>query len=389
MYRLKISLIGCEDELLPHVRRELLNRGATIAGEYADAAAAIEGLWPDVEQSHLFIVRVKNDGDLARLRQLSGTFVGRPVIALVEPAGSGSLVFKTMRAGGTQVVPLPLQREDFAAALDCIAVQFGGAAARARVIAVAGATAGCGATSVALNLAYEIGLRRHINCVLAEFSLRMGSLASYLDVEPQYTTSDLFGRFDGIDSFAVQQALTPIGEFLSILPGPYQAIEPVAPPTDDVLKLVDLIRPLTPVLVLDVPCSYDDLYFRTLAAADMPVLVAGQSVSSVRSAQMVCHELGPRAPFLVVNRYDGALDGFTADRLRRLLQPAGLRTVAQDSALADAANNGRPLRLQAPRSRALADFARLADELAPGDAGPATQTRPTFLDRLSRVLIRT
>ena len=132
----------------------------------------------------MFIVYVDSDEELAQLRRLSGTFVGRPIIALVNPDRDGSMILKAMRAGALQVVPLPLRREDFGAAMDCIAVQFGLARGRAKTIAVAGTTGGCGTTTIALNLAYELAYLKQVNCILMELSLRMGVLASHLDVQP-------------------------------------------------------------------------------------------------------------------------------------------------------------------------------------------------------------
>ncbi len=115
-----------------------------------------------------------------------------------------------------QVVLLPFQRSDFGAALDCIAVQFGMAPARAQTIAIAGASGGCGATTLAINLAYEIACAKKLKCILMELSLRMGALASYLDLQPRFTTSDLL--FDkSVDSAAVKQSLTVINDELSVL----------------------------------------------------------------------------------------------------------------------------------------------------------------------------
>jgi pilus assembly protein CpaE len=384
---LNIVLIGGDESVLPHVRREALNHGATIAAEYTDLASALKVLEPDADKTRLFIVYVDSSEDLAQLKRLSGIFVGRPIIALVHSDRDGSMILKAMRAGALQVVPLPLRREDFGAALDCIAVQFGMARGRAKTIAVAGATGGCGTTTIALNLAYELAYRKQLNCILMELSLRMGVLASHLDVQPRYTTSDLLFDLNKVDSYAVNQALTKIADNFSILPGPYQTIEPGAIQPADVLKLIDVAGHLAEVLVLDVPCTFDDLYFKPLSAADKVVLVTQQKVSSIRGAQMVCNALPDLRPTIVVNRYDPNMAGFSADRLRTLLKGTGLTTVANDPVVGAAADHGRPLRLQGRRSRALADVGNLVEDLAPREFEPKRRTdRLTILGRLGRAL---
>ena len=67
------------------------------------------------------------------------------------------------------------------------------------------------------------------------------------------------------------------------------------------MKLIELSRHLAEVVVLDVPCSYDELFFRSLSAADVVVLVVEQKVSSVRGARMVCETLTEHRPYVVVN----------------------------------------------------------------------------------------
>ena len=183
-----------------------------------------------------------------------------------------------------------------------------------------------------------------------ELSLRMGVLASQLDVQPRFTTSDLLSD-QCMDGDTLKQSLTPIIENLSILSGPYQSIEPINVKSERVLGLIELATHLAEVVVVDVPCTFDDLYFESLSAADAFVLVTQQKVSSIRGVQMVCDALPELPVIVVVNRYDPKTQGFTAERLRTLLKCPGLLTVADDPQVYTAGDQGQPLRLAAPRSK--------------------------------------
>jgi CheY-like chemotaxis protein len=95
------------------------------------------------------------------------------------------------------------------------------------------------------------------------------------------------------------------------------------------------------------------------------VLVAVQSVSSIRTLKMVRDTLereeGIRPQRLVINRYEPALPGFTADQLAKLLQVPQVQTVANDyPAVMAALNLGKPLALSAPESGVRADIRGLA-----------------------------
>lgn len=386
MYCMNIVLVGDDDRVLAEVRREAANNSVTIDAEFADLPTALNSDELKSDKPWLFIVHVGSSSALSQLKSLSGTMVGRPIIALVDADRDATMAVKAMRAGALQVALLPLQRGDFGAALDCIAIQFGLAPGRAKTIAVAGASGGCGTTTIAVNLADSLAFVKKLKCILMELSLRMGVLANYLDVQPRFTTSDLL--FDEeVDGGTVGQGLTEIAENFLILPGPYESIEPGHIKPENVLRLIELASRLADVVVLDVPCTFDEQYFKLLAAADSVVLVTQQTVPSIRGAQLVCEAL-PDAPTLIlINRYDRKLAGLSAERLGELLKCPGLATVANDAAVGVAGDQGKLLRLHAPRSRALADIVKLADTLAPqrNDAKGQPQ-ESSLLGRLGRAL---
>ena len=134
------------------------------------------------------------------------------------------------------------------------------------------------------------------------------------------------------------------------------------------IRLIDYCRSLSNVAVFDVPCTYDDMYFETLAVADQVVLVGEQKIPSIRTLKLVCEALsrihGVRELHIVINRYDPRMPGFGVDRLKGLLEVTELMTVCNDFAAVMASiNHGRPLRQEAPRSAALADINRIVNTL--------------------------
>lgn len=393
MYPLNVVLVGLSEQELPHVRRELANRMASIEAECRDTALALDRLRPTRQEPRLFIFELKGRDGLDDLKRLSGSFVGRPVLVLADLAKDPKILLAANRAGATQIVSLPLAAEDFGEALNCISLQFGAAPGDKRVLAVTGAVGGCGATTLAINLAYEIAFLHHRHTVLAEVALQMGVLGTYLDLQPRCTTLDLLRDIDRLDAYLVQQALVRVADNFEVLAGPHDLIAPVAVSAQDVVKLIELTKAVADVIVLDVPCTYDDLYFETLLSADQVVLVGEQKVPSVRALKLVRDTLGPDHTGMqqvVINRYDPRVEGFTAGDLEKLLGVPRLWTVANDyAAVMTAVNHGRALRLEAPTSRALADIDALArtllglgEEPQPG-AGPSSGKG--LFGRLARV----
>jgi pilus assembly protein CpaE len=324
-------------------------------------------------------MHVASPDDLPALKRLAETAPRHPIVALIEPGHTPSFVFEVNRQGAVQVVPLPLECADFSAAVRAIRTQFGGSAPGSQVIAVAGVTGGCGATAIAANLAYEVAHRRDGRCILAEPSLQLGKLANYFDVQPLLTTQDLFKNIDQLELARVEQVLTPIDDRFSIIAGPYRTIAGLAVTPEDIQRVLQLTRELASTIFLDVPSTLDDHFFQVLSAADKIVLIAEQKIPSLRSLQVVCDvldEMQPARPrVVVVNRYNPSIPGMNIKKLEEVLKSTGFQTIGNDYlAMSATIDHGRPLRVEAPRSRVLADIIALAyvlfPELEPDVPGP-------------------
>lgn len=384
MYPISVTLVGCQDGVQRSVLSMLINQQASLEGQYPDIDAAIAALRDSVGSLRLFVVHVSNTQQLAKLRQFTGIFVGQPVIALVDSTAEPAVLLGAMRAGAAQVVPLPIGSEDFRAAMDSISQQFGHAASLNQAIAISGVTGGCGATSLAINLAYELSSQHNQSVILSELSLQIGKLAAYLDVNPTHTTFDLLTAGERLDAMTVQRALTRVSDRFDILVGEYRQITPINVSVNDIIRLVDLSRTLANFAIFDVPCTYDDTYFETLALADQIVLVGEQKIPSIRTLKLVCEALdridGLRKLHIVINRYDPKMPGFGAERLQNLLGKAEILTISNDYASVMASiNHGRPLRQESPRSPALADIdgvVRTLLNLRDGTGGTAPPTAP-------------
>jgi pilus assembly protein CpaE len=370
MYPFPIILVGCGESIRGHVRRELTNQLALVQTEFRDVDGALQHFAQLTEPDQsLVLMYVRTQQDLQQLQRLSTALPNKMILALRDRSGEEAMFRNALRAGATFAVPVPIDPEEFTTALSWISRQCGQAPKSTKVIAVAGVRGGCGASTLALNLAHEIGAQHQQRVLLIELSLRIGILATYLHVEPRHDINELIKELDNLDIDYIRQVLVPVNEHLHLLPGPQYAIESQNVKAADLNRLIYYTRALADVIVLDVACTYDDLYFETLTRTDETVLVWEQMVPSVRSLQMVREALQRNRAeqphqTLVVNRYDPRIKGFTKPELESLLRVSGVRSVARDDAAVTASlNNGRPLRVQAPTSRALTDISALSHEL--------------------------
>ncbi|MBL8797248.1 MAG: hypothetical protein JNM56_25320 [Planctomycetia bacterium] len=395
MYPLNVILVGCgdawvgrENSLRNLVRRELSNQLVCVQGEFRDVDSALRGVKFEKGEHALFLIHLRTLDDLPQLQRLSSAFPGQPILALRDANSDRQLFLGALRAGAAFAVPVPFESDDFKAALDWIAREFGFVPRQTTLIAVAGASGAAGASTIAVNLAYEIATTMQRECILAELAVRFGVLATHLNLEPRVTLFHLLDNLADLDVETVRQALTPVCDNLYLLPGPQEAISSTVPAAPDMMRVVQYLKPLADVVVLDVPCTYDDLYFEALASADKIVLVMEQKLPSVRAVQMVRDALHLRGvpsskQVIVVNRYNAQMKGFTAEELAQHLHVASLQTVVNDyAAVSEAVNSGQPLRIQAPSSRVLADITALIRPLL--DLRPLPQKGPNLFNRVVR-----
>jgi pilus assembly protein CpaE len=388
---LSAVLVGCSAGTLVEVRRELDSLGLHVAEEVHDLRAAAARR-PSTGHDALFLVEARSAEDVVQLGRLNEAFPGRPIMALVDPSSDPSLFLRAMRSGAAQVVRVPLQVEDFRASVERLAVQFGFARSRAEAVVVSGVKPGSGATTVAINLAAQAAHVLDLPTILVEPSGQHGRLATYLNVEPSFTTQDLLEDPGRLDAQLVRQALTRVADGFQILAGPFRAIRPAAVPPEVALRLIGLARQQAGGLVIDLPASFDDLYFEVMAAASRVVLVAEQKVASLYALRVLLDALDERGlaadRVVVVNRFEPRLKDFALARVEEIAGRGNVVTVANDyAAVVAAENHGRLLRLESPRSRVLNDIDDLARRIfsreARADAARPRRGLPSWLPRPS------
>ena len=240
----------------------------------------------------LAVIEVDPD-DRDSIRRIGAVRQRHPGVALVAAinGASVSLVRMLVREGISDVVTLPFDLADlFQVTLDVLAkrdVDTGPAPDLAPMVAVTRSIGGCGATSVATHLAADLAAHDSTGrgAVIVDLDLQFGSVADYLGVHPPGTVADLLGepgRLDAelIGSVTVQAAggVTVIGAPEAIMP-----LETVN--TDDLLRLLQLLRRQFGYVVLDLPANWTNWTLSAALAADEIVLVAELSVASLRQAK--------------------------------------------------------------------------------------------------------
>src|SRR5262249_44174554 len=125
MYPLKVILAGCDRRVTSLVHDELTHQAIDIEDEYPAIGDLLARRDEFREGPRLLLTHLRQEEDFIEAKRLSRAFAGWPLVSFVDEGADATVLLAAMRAGSSQVVPMPLDGQDFQEALDCVGVHFG------------------------------------------------------------------------------------------------------------------------------------------------------------------------------------------------------------------------------------------------------------------------
>lgn len=192
------------------------------------------------------------------LYDLGKTIAGDPAIRVVVVSHqfNEQLVLQAMQAGARHF----LRKSAVAVELDTVLgrlllhephapTQMGD------IISVFSCSGGCGATTVAVNLAAELRLADERPVLLIDLDPHYGSVAQYLNLEGNYGVAHMLNREDAVDRHLVESSVIQYSEGLDVLLSPAVAEADKNRPMnyDHLLKVLDACRESHGYVVIDAP----------------------------------------------------------------------------------------------------------------------------------------
>jgi pilus assembly protein CpaE len=273
---------------IPHSESDHSERGVTVF-----ACASEDPIPLDLISGAKVIVVEVDQGSrmsIERLAELARAVPEIPRIAAIADA-SVPFVRTLMHEGVADVVGLPFQFEevlDVAARTIELARQHSAAEiGLAPVISILGSTGGAGSTSIATHLAAHICdlLPDRSRIALVDFDLQMGNVADYLALPGTGSVSDLLQARERLDEDLLHSIERPGQGGLAIFAAP-ERIEPIeSVDTDQVLKVLALMRHHYAGLVLDLPPSWTNWSLSAVSMSDLIIMVVELNVNSLRQAK--------------------------------------------------------------------------------------------------------
>ncbi len=317
-----------------------------------DDLTAIKALNAERGEHSIFLALADRDIPLARARALSD-------------------------AGVDDVLPFPVTGDELGRQMEKWLQKALGARSsggkEGAVIAVAQARGGIGATTVAVNLADQLLVRKSRfrrqpsnSVAIVDLDLQFGAVGDFLDVDPQEGLMQLATGDVLPDEMWVEQSLDETPGGLSVLSAPADFMPLQAINAKQIDALVDALRKTHDYVVIDLPRALVDWIEPVVSNADEIIIVSDTSVPSVRATRRLMD-------FYLADNPGLSIEVVINHEKRPMMQPAHHKEAARvlekkfehwlphdPKAARSAVDFGKPLSEVAARSDLLKGIANLA-----------------------------
>lgn len=297
---------------------------------------------------------------LAAIRRLreSGT---KHVLAVGTPIDP-KLILRAIQAGADVFLDDSDLELELELAIARLQLRQADAAHPQQVLAILGATGGCGVSTLAANLAV-LTARAHGRCNLIDLNHGKADLASLLDLKPPYTLADLCRNDGRLDGSLFDKLLARHDSGVSLLAAPPETTEGAITPRG-VSRAVGLAREAFREVVIDVMDCRHAEQWSALEQATRVLLVTRLTFTAVRSArrildQLVAHEIPRERVDIVANQVGLPNEVLPADAAEAIGRPVSLLLPHDPETMNGANNVGVPVAICNPSAAVVSEMAKV------------------------------
>ncbi|SPH24631.1 Septum site-determining protein MinD [Defluviimonas aquaemixtae] len=349
---------------------------------------------PDADSLDFVAIAVdsEDEDDLARITGIITTAKEKGIkIILIAQEVSPIALHQLLKLGADDFVPYPLPENALHEAIERLhkapaadqVLAHGATAASFKpsgdrdgvILAVHGLAGGTGATTLAVNLAWELATVQKDNpprvCLL-DFDFQYGSISTYLDLPRREAVYEMLSDTASVDNVSFLQALLSFNDKMHVMTAPSEMLPLDIVTSEDINRVLDVARANFDFVVVDMPSTvvqwteavlnHAHVYFTTM---ELDMRSAQNALRMIRALK--AEELPYEKLRYVLNRAPKFTDLSGKSRVKRLAEslditielqlPDGAKPVTQSN------DHGLPLAETAAKNPLRREIAKLAKSL--------------------------
>ena len=296
------------------------------------------------------------------------------LIIVILSQNDPELVLRCLRQGASDFLIQPFTSDHVEAALQKVArLQPGRTKNPGKVYCIMPAKGGCGASTIATNLAYQLKRHGDKRILLADLDPLAGTQSFLLKIKSSYSFMDVLARAHDIDG-DLWKAVVTNRQGVDVLLAPEVMTEGMSD-LSDASGIVEYARAIYDLVVLDTGGVYGEWNLSQAQIADEILLVTTNELTALQAVQRALSYLdsggiGRYKVRLIVNRYDRHV-GLSKDVIGTALHTEIYHIMPSDyEAIQKSLMEGKPL---APTTNFGKSVAGLVERLA-GTSEPARKS---------------
>lgn len=240
------------------------------------------------------------------------------------------------------------------------------------MVPVYGLAGGVGATTFAVNLAWELATeasKQGLKTCILDLDLQTGSVSTYLDLPRREAIFELLSDTPAMDNDSFSQAMLPFNDKLDVLTAPADALPLELLTPEDVDTILDTALSLYDYVIIDMPTTLVHWTETILQRADIYFAIMEMDMRSAQNAlrfirTLKAEDLPLEKVKFALNRAPKFTDISARSRVKRMAENLNidLELLLSDGGkqVVNACDHGLPLSDSAPKNPLRKEYMKLA-----------------------------
>lgn len=330
-------------------------------------------------------IDAQDEAELAKISDLIRTASAQKIKVLVIAEDVSPIALhQLLKLGAEEFVPYPLpdgalhdaiermRAPDPALEMQKTAKKLAGGDRDGVILVVHGLAGGVGATTFAVNLAWELATidkNDPVKVCILDLDLQGGSVATYLDLPRRDAVFEMLSDTENMDNDSFLQALASFNDKLQVLTAPAELLPLDIVNSDDVQRIIDMAKANFDYVIVDMPTTVVQWTEVLLHAAHVYFAPFELDMRSAQNALRMIRALkAEELPFeklrFVLNRSPKFTDLNGKSRVKRMAESLeiDIEVMIPDGgkAVMESGDNGAPLATSAAKNPTRKEITKLA-----------------------------